>query len=175
MNKEELTNIIRQKKSAPFLFLGSGFTKHYLDTPVWETLLSKFAPNHINAYYTLSGTRELPVIASEIAKDVTKSFWNLPETDSERRMLQDKVKTQSSVLKYRIANYLKTFKFDSISEELKEEIELLQSINIDGIITTNWDDLIECIFPKFTSYVGQEELIFSSILNIGEIYKILWC
>ena len=131
MNKEELTNIIRQKKSAPFLFLGSGFTKHYLDTPVWETLLSKFAPNHINAYYTLSGTRELPVIASEIAKDVTKSFWNLPETDSERRMLQDKVKTQSSVLKYRIANYLKTFKFDSISEELKEEIELLQSINIE--------------------------------------------
>lgn len=175
MNKEELTNIIRQKKSAPFLFLGSGFTKHYLDTPVWETLLSKFAPKHINAYYTLSDTRELPVIASEIAKDVTREFWKLPETDPERKILQDKVKTQSSILKHRIANYLKTFKFEFISDEFREEIELLQSINIDGIITTNWDDLIECIFPKFTPYVGQEELIFSSVLNIGEIYKIHGC
>lgn len=51
MTKEELIEIIENKKSAPFLFLGSGFTKHYLNTSTWEELLSKFASKHINAYY----------------------------------------------------------------------------------------------------------------------------
>lgn len=49
MTKEELIGIIKNKKSAPFLFLGSGFTKHYLNTPTWEELLSRFASKHINA------------------------------------------------------------------------------------------------------------------------------
>ena len=52
---------------------------------------------------------------------------------------------------------------------------VLKRLNIDGIITTNYDDLIEAIFPKFTKYVGQNELIFSSVLNIGEINKIQGC
>ena len=30
MNKEEFKNILKNKKGAPFLFLGSGFSRHYL-------------------------------------------------------------------------------------------------------------------------------------------------
>ena len=66
MDKNSFIEKIRNKKSAPFLFLGSGFTKHYLNTPDWKELLSKFASQHINAYYTLLGTNDLSVIASEI-------------------------------------------------------------------------------------------------------------
>lgn len=175
MNKNSFIEKIRNKKSAPFLFLGSGFTKHYLNTPDWKELLSKFASQHINAYYTLLGTNDLSVIASEIAKEVNKQFWNLPHDDPYKQELQDSVKTSSSVLKHKIASFLKEFSIDKIPPQYSEELDLLKNLNIDGIITTNYDDLIEAIFPKFTKYVGQSELIFSSVLNIGEIYKIHGC
>lgn len=175
MDKNSFIEKIRNKKSAPFLFLGSGFTKHYLNTPDWKELLSKFASQHINAYYTLLGTNDLSVIASEIAKEVNKQFWNLPHDDPYKQELQDSVKTSSSVLKHKIASFLKEFSIDKIPPQYSEELDLLKNLNIDGIITTNYDDLIEAIFPKFTKYVGQSELIFSSVLNIGEIYKIHGC
>lgn len=175
MDKNLFVEKIKNKRSAPFLFLGSGFTKHYLNTPDWKELLSKFASQHINAYYTLLGTNDLSVIASEIAKEVNKQFWSLPNDDPYKQGLQDSVKTSSSVLKYKIASFLKEFSIDKIPSQYSEELDLLRTLNIDGIITTNYDDLIETIFPKFTKYVGQNELIFSSVLNIGEIYKIHGC
>ena len=175
MTKEELIGIIKNKKSAPFLFLGSGFTKHYLNTPTWEELLSRFASKHINAYYTSLGTYDLSVIASEIAKEENKSFWDLPNDNKFKQSFQDKAISTSSVLKYKIATFLKELTHNSIPEKYTEELELLKTINIDGIITTNWDDLIEILLPKLTKYVGQEELIFSSVLNIGEIYKVHGC
>ena len=54
MTKEELIGIIKNKKSAPFLFLGSGFTKHYLNTPTWEELLSTLIPQHYYKIFFLS-------------------------------------------------------------------------------------------------------------------------
>lgn len=175
MTKEELVKIIKNKKSAPFLFLGSGFTKHYLNTPTWEELLSKFASKHINAYYTSLGTHDLSIVASEIAKEENDAFWNLPDSNEFKKSFQDKAINTSSVLKYKIVAFLKQLTCNKIPEKYTEELELLKTINIDGIITTNWDDLIEILLPKLTKYVGQEELIFSSILNIGEIYKVHGC
>lgn len=75
------------------------------------------------------------------------------------------------MLKYKIATFLKELTHNSIPEKYTEELELLKTINIDGIITTNWDDLIEILLPKLTKYVGQEELIFSSVLNIEKYIK----
>lgn len=43
MDKDEFLKILKSKKSAPFLFLGSGFTKHYLGTPKWDELLQHFS------------------------------------------------------------------------------------------------------------------------------------
>ena len=40
------------------------------------------------------------------------------------------------------------------------------------MITTNWDFLLEELFPDFKVFVGQEELLFSNPQAIGEIYKI---
>lgn len=172
MKKDELIRIIKQKHSAPFLFLGSGFTKHYLDTPDWEGLLQKFASKHLNSYTNRLGTRDLTVVASEIASEVSDVFWNLPEDDQFKVEFQDKAVNTSSVLKYKISEYLKTYSLKELPEQYEAELDLLRAANIDGIITTNWDDFVDRLFPKFKTFIGQDELIFSPTYNVGEIYKI---
>lgn len=176
MTKEEFIDIIKEKKSAPFLFLGSGFTKHYLNTPDWETLLSKFTNKHINAYYTSLNTKDLSVVATEIAKECNEEFWKLPDEDEYKRSFQNKAINRSSVLKDKISNFLIDFSLKEPEEKYSGELALLGQLNIDGIITTNWDDFCERQFTKFTKYIGQKELLFSkTIVNIGEIYKIHGC
>ena len=56
-----------------------------------------------------------------------------------------------------------------------EEIELLKKVVIDGIITTNWDTFLEATFSDYKTYIGQEQLLFSENISIGEIYKIHGC
>lgn len=163
------------KKHAPFLFLGSGFSRHYLNTPDWKGVLEMFAPKHINQYFSMLNTNSLPCVASSIAKDLTDQFWQLSDDDDYKLQHIDQITDQSVILKIKISDYLKKKSLEDFPKEYTDEIELLKGLCIDGIITTNWDDTAERIFPKFTTYVGQQELIFSSTYNIGEIYKIHGC
>lgn len=175
MTKEELVHKILSKKHAPFLFLGSGFSRHYLDTPDWKGILAMFSPKHMNQYYSVLNTDSLPKIATHIAKDLTEIFWNLPDDDAVKLKYIDQVSGQSMYLKILISEYLKSKSLEDFPEEYKEEIDMLQNLCIDGIITTNWDDAAERMFPKFTPYIGQQELIFAPTFSIGEIYKIHGC
>lgn len=60
---------------------------------------------------------------------------------------------------------------------LEEELKVLISEKtiIDGVITTNWDLLLENLFPMYKVYVGQSNLLFSNPQKIAEIYKIHGC
>ena len=175
MTKEEFVSSLKKSHSAPFLFIGSGFTRHYLGTPDWKGMLSRFAPKHINQYYSTEGTDNLPSIASAIAKDINTDFWKLPDDDAFKIENQDKAINQSSIFKIKIAQYLKELSLKDFPKQYLEELDLLAKINIDGIITTNWDDTAERIFPKFTRYVGQQELFFAPTFGMSEIYKIHGC
>lgn len=73
MTKEELVQKILSKKM-PIFILGSGFSRHYLDTPDWEGILAMFSPKHMNQYYSVLNTDSLPKIATHIAKDLTEIF-----------------------------------------------------------------------------------------------------
>lgn len=172
MNKDEFINILKNKKGAPFLFLGSGFSRHYLDTPQWDGILQMFAPYKLAQYYSKLNTKSLIKVATEIAKDVTDEFWNLDESDEFKKAVQDRITDASSVLKFKISEYLRKQSLRDFPEEYEEEIHILEKLSIDGIITTNWDDTAERLFPQFTPYIGQEQLIFSSTYSVGEIYKI---
>ena len=64
-NEKKLASIFQQKKTAPFLFIGSGFTRHYLNSPTWLQILEKFAPRHINSYISsifVFGFIEMPTL-----------------------------------------------------------------------------------------------------------------
>lgn len=171
MTKEELVQKLISKKQAPFLFLGSGFSRHYINTPDWRGILEMFAPKHINQYFSVLNTDSLPIIATHIAKDLTTNFWNLPETDEAKKRYADDITDQSILLKIKIADYLKSKSLEDFPPQYAEEIDVLKNLCIDGIITTNWDDTAERLFPKFTPYIGQQELIFAPTFSIGEIYN----
>jgi len=47
--------------------------------------------------------------------------------------------------------------------------------SVASVITTNYDSFIERNLKSFKKYIGQEELIFSNIQGVGEIYKIHGC
>ena len=119
MTKEEFVSSLKKSHSAPFLFIGSGFTRHYLGTPDWKGMLSRFAPKHINQYYSTEGTDNLPSIASAIAKDINTDFWKLPDDDAFKIENQDKAINQSSIFKIKIAQYLKEL---SLKDFPKQEL-----------------------------------------------------
>lgn len=172
MTEEEFISGLKSVDKAPFLFLGSGFSRRYINAPTWEGILEKFSKKPLNQYKSILNTDSLPLIATELSKDLTADFWDLPKDDVFFVNHKDDINNQNSVLKFRISDYLKDLSLKQFLPGYEEELELLANLNIDGIITTNWDDTIERIFPKYKTFVGQKELLFSSTFSIGEIYKI---
>lgn len=118
----------------------------------------------------------MPKAAKLLAKEYHRYWWaqNSPDNITEEK--SDTMTSMSSPLKIDIANYLKGIEIESkITNNNQGEISDLRKANIGGIITTNWDMLLESIFPDYKTYIGQDELILENPQWIAEIYKIHGC
>ena len=60
------------------------------------------------------------------------------------------------------------------SAELDEEIEALKKISAHAVITTNYDEVIEPLFPEYERVIGQQ-ILRKPYLAIGEIFKVHGC
>lgn len=171
---ETLKELLEKHPSAPFLFIGSGFSRRYLGLEDWSGLLSRFCePIRDYGYYSSKANGDLPQAASFMAEDFNEWWWGADETLDRRALHGGRVKSKSDALKFEIAHYIGGFSLETAREsEFGEEISRFSDISVDGIITTNWDFLIEELFPDFRVFVGQQELLFSNPQSIGEIYKI---
>lgn len=172
---EKLSEDLKKFKSAPFLFIGSGFSRRHINLENWKTLLKKFCIDNEQdfSYYNSKANSKLDLVAEYMAIDFHE-FWYKAEKFKESRILASDTSYINAIedpLKYEISNYIKSKTIDC-DYELKQELELLKTISIDGIITTNWDLLLENLFPDFKVFVGQGDLLSSLSLGIGEIYKI---
>ncbi|MGG1314567.1 SIR2 family protein [Cohnella laeviribosi] len=186
MNIEKmLTEHLKNFESAPFLFVGSGFSRRYLGLEDWHGLLRKFASFSDKPYeYYLSSTENgaAEQVATLLANDF-HSYWFQNEQYKESRDKNINLVTdRSSPLKIEIANYLREKVYTpghsaSLDAEIEQLKEVSKNCSIDGIITTNWDTLLEQIFSEsgFEKYIGQKELLFSNPREIAEIYKIHGC
>ncbi len=178
--EDELLTHLRKFTTAPFLFIGSGFSRRYLNTEDWEGLIRKFCdfvPKGF-AYYRSTSNSKWDVAAQMIAEDFHEIWWNDDYYSRSREEYEELATNRKSPLKIEIAKYLKGIKYVSgINSNYDEELEVLKEVVIDGIITTNWDTLIEDIFEKekMKTYIGQKELLFSNNLEVNEIYKIHGC
>lgn len=182
-----MKEIIDNFTTTPFLFVGSGITRRYYNLPSWKGLLEIFINKISSDEFAFASyenrARELienenalyPKIAELIETDFNDLwFKNRKDIRTLDKYYSDKVKNESvSPFKAEIAMYIKNQ--SNIVPEYAEEIEKLKKLSIksiSGIITTNYDDFFENNFEGYRRYVGQDELIFSGIQGIGEIYKI---
>ncbi|MDT0685574.1 SIR2 family protein [Autumnicola psychrophila] len=179
MFKEELKEHFSKFNTSPFLFIGSGFSRRYMGLPCWEDLLKESCANlglskPFN-YYKSNANSNLPRVASLMGKDFNSVWWESESFVDSRTEFEDKAQTEYSPLKYEISKRIRGEGNLLDDEKLEKELKLIKKVNIDGVITTNWDCLIESVFPDFNKYIGQEELIFSELFSIGELYKIHGC
>jgi hypothetical protein len=161
---------------APFLFIGSGFSRRYLDIETWKSLLQRFAgeANKDFNYYFSKANGHLPTAGRFLAEDFHEVWWHSPKFESSRKQFGSHASSQASPLKFEISKYLNTKKTKT-DGNLNSEIEKFKNATIDGIITTNWDTALENIFPDYAIFKGQDELLFSNPLTVAEIYKIHGC
>lgn len=177
MIKEELKEIFLQAHAGPFLFVGSGFSRRYLGLEDWGGLLSKFCDGlRPFEYYLSKANGQVPMVATLMSADFNEYWWSSEAYEASRIKNQGKIKDQTSALRVEICEYLKSASVGKYKNSgYSEELNLISQLNVDGIITTNWDRLLEELFPDYKVYIGQQELLFSNPQSIGEIYKIHGC
>lgn len=177
---KELSNILQRHSGGAFLFIGSGFSRRYLGLEDWEGLLTKFSTNQPFNYYKGLANKDLAKAAGLLANDFYELWWKDKKYENSRVMYQNyDMNNSTTPLRIEISNYLRNINLVNPhyqnEENLLQEIELLRSLNLDGIITTNWDLFLENLFPDYKVFIGQNELLFSNAFEIGEIYKIHGC
>lgn len=187
---EEAKSIISTIQSAiasanryPFLFIGSGLSKRYLGAPSWEPLLRKICDGTIGeseymrfrvaaatAARSDESVSELPKLASLIEDPINDYLMSSPSSEDFRSEHRDSLLSGSSPMRILVSTSL-----PSEVSFARDEVALLAEAGKDrvsGIITTNYDNLCEQIFPEFETYVGEDELIFHDPTFARETYKI---
>lgn len=186
--KQTLENKLKTFETLPFLFVGAGLSRRYLKTESWEGLLEQYAKTAKKSDFGFQIYKEelkslnlpageYPKMATLIENDFNKRWLHDTDFEKSRERYKKSVLSGTSPFKIEIAEGLK-LKQEKLNSEYKEEIELfkdLSSKNISGVITTNYDTFLESCFEDYNVYIGQEELIFSVIQGIAEIYKIHGC
>ncbi|ABK07208.1 phage protein [Burkholderia cenocepacia HI2424] len=174
---EILAKQLKAHSSGPFLFAGSGLSRRYLGLDDWAGLLRRFC-SHIKTYeyYLSSANGDLPSVAAAMAEDFHEVWWNHDDYAVSREKHSKKITERTGPLRVEICDYLKSVGLADLSQNpYGDELAALSRLNVDGIITTNWDTFLQSLFPDYRVYVGQGELLFSNPQSIGEIYKIHGC
>lgn len=178
---EIIKNAIQVTGHHPFLFVGSGMSKRYLGTEKWDELLKVFCADfsdnefQYNVYANEIDDKDYygqqPAIAYLLEKDYNHKVLTSEKYADFRSRHKEELQNKVSALKIAVAEHLSARKLPENNKELNL-LKKLAKRSISGIITTNYDMLLDNIFSKFNVYVGQEELLFANITGIGEIYKI---
>lgn len=150
-------------------------SQRYIDTPTWKGLLqaiTKVTGRPLQYYMSHVGESEVK-IAELMAKDLNEKIWTDEEIEF-RREHQDKLIGPLSALKVYASRMLEEAQVMTKSPDLLEEIEILKTCNktIDLVVTTNYDNLLEMVFPDYKVFSSQDELLVSETAGVAEIYKI---
>lgn len=180
-----LQEVVARFNTTPFLFAGSGITRRYYDLPDWIGLLTHFAEllkkdPYAYRYYENKAnesdhmSEKLPLVASYIEKDFNDAwFENEKDVRSDSELVKSAVAAGVSPFKAEISEYIRSL--SKVKSIYAEEVEKLRNIarnNLSGVITTNYDCFFEETFDGYKTFVGQDELVFSQLQGIAEIYKI---
>lgn len=178
----DVAKIIADASCQPILFIGSGFTKRYAKGPSWEELLGKLAKKcpQIDkdfAYYKQAHGNDLMKIGSVFSQLYHEWAWNAGKNSFPPEYFEANAPSDIFI-KHAIAEILAGLgpneKGSYGSAELDTEISALKAISAHAIVTTNYDEVIEPLFPGYERVISQQ-ILRKPFLAIGEIFKIHGC
>lgn len=160
----------------PILFIGSGLTKRYLNGPNWEELLqilSEKCPDIDKKFAYYKQRYNDPIDIGEVFSEKYNEWaWGSGEENFPKELFEQG-NPPDIYFKFSIANI-----FNELTKTQKpanpDEVVLLQKIHPHSIITTNYDQLLEQIFPDYEPIIGQK-ILYANNASIGEIFKIHGC
>ena len=180
----ELIDFVKQYKTHPVLFIGTGMSmRYYSDSYSWEELLKKIVIDYSGNeehFYDLKekcleqNKYNFPKLGGLIEKE----FNDIAAADrnGQFKLINDQfyhnMKNGKQISRFKI--YVASlFSKLSLRENVQEEInELIKARkNVGAIITTNYDTLIEDVFG-FNPLIGNDILLSNPY---GSVYKIHGC
>ncbi len=177
---QDVLDVLGQAGCQPILFIGSGFSKRYAGAPNWEDLLRQLALKCPNidkdfAYYKQKNA-DLIQIGTIFSDAYREWAWNSGKENFPAKYFSENFPSDIFI-KHTISQMLENLgpeKGTYGSAELDKEISALKSMNPHAIITTNYDQLLEPLFPEYERIIGQS-IMSKPFFSIGEIFKIHGC
>lgn len=171
--------IVRGFETTPFLIVGSGLSRRYLNLPCWKDLLLYFAKKVSPDEYFFNSllfkaNHDLAVVGSLLEQEFNEKWFKEAGFRSKDLVVKEAVLGRNvSPFKAEVARYLTSA--SNNNPEYSAEIELLKTLadrHLSGFITTNYDTFLEKQAPFFKTFVGQDDLLLSHPQEIAEIFKI---
>lgn len=173
---EDIKTCIGDMACQPILFIGSGFTKRYLGGPNWEELLKSLADlcpeiDRQFAYYK-QRFPDFVDIGTVFSEKYNDWAWGAGQENFPQELYSEENSPQIYI-KHTVAETFRKI-LSSNENKLTKEIELLKQIRPHSVITTNYDQLLERLFPEYEPIIGQK-ILYANHSSIGEIFKIHGC
>ncbi len=174
-----LRETVEAAGARPVLFVGSGASIRYIGAPSWQGLLKHLVEANPKLdmpynYYYQRAKGDLPTLASLLVEAYQQYAWQAHADGVFPADLYEHGHPADVFMKQAICDYLASLLADHDLEThpFREELAALRATNPHAIITTNYDALLESLFPDFEVIVGQQVIRTNSYINIGEILKI---
>jgi hypothetical protein len=175
----DLAACVSEMACSPILFVGSGLSRRYFSGPSWDELLAYLAARcplieRDYAYYKQTLLSPL-AIGQEFARLYLEWAWGIGRNQFPDALFESDV-PPGAYIKYKIAEYLRKITPTALAadHQLAAEINALRAIKPHAIITTNYDQFLELLFPDYQPIVGQKVITGSTVLY-GELFKIHGC
>jgi len=178
---EDIQETLQAGGCQPILFVGSGLSKRYFGAPNWLELLDEMRKGcplieKEFAYY-LQTLKDPIKIGEAFSNAYNEWAWSDGRGKFPDDLFTEKF-NKDIYLKYKVSELLEKILPGDLAGltggQFGSELDLLKKINPHAIVTTNYDQLLEKLFPNYETVVGQT-ILRKSYLSIGEIFKIHGC
>ncbi|MCD4654772.1 SIR2 family protein [bacterium] len=184
-NLNRLEQLLHDAGCRPMLFVGSGLSRRYIESPSWSDLMKWLIRNNPSidrpyGYFYQRANQELSAVGSLIVKPYQEFAWQVQDTKRFPDEIYHEEHDPSIFLKVETASLLSSLLKKNLTDRtsahpLVEEIDCFRCIQPHAIITTNYDKVLEVLFPDHKVIVGQEVIRKHDYTCIGEILKIHGC
>lgn len=174
--KADVAKSLKDLQCQPIIFVGSGFSRRYASAPSWEELLTELAARcptieYGLAYYKQKYDSDLPAIGSVFAQHYFEWAWSKDGKTHFPPELYEGDVPKDAYIKHMVVRVLEQFGTAGAVQELQDELLALRNLAPHAVITTNYDNLLEPLFPNYEVIVGQQ-VFRQSALVVGEVFKI---